>query len=84
LCAAAFYAGVLGWEAEAVEEMDYTVFNNDGAPIAGAMKPAMPRSRACWKIAIPSATSWARCKARRGQNNPEFNATGTHGTPTSA
>ena len=48
--AAAFYAGVLGWEAEAVEEMDYTVFNNDGAPIAGAMKPAMPGEPPNWLV----------------------------------
>jgi uncharacterized protein len=42
--AAAFYAKVIGWEAAAMEGMDYTVFNNDGEGVGGAAKvqPGMP------------------------------------------
>ena len=41
---------MLGWEAEAVEDMEYTVFNNDGAAIAGAMKPPMPGEPPNWLV----------------------------------
>ena len=30
--------------------MDYTVFNNDGSPIAGAMKPAMAGEPPNWLV----------------------------------
>jgi predicted enzyme related to lactoylglutathione lyase len=48
--AAAFFATVLGWEAQPFEGMDYTVFNNDGVGIAGATKPAMPGVPPNWLV----------------------------------
>jgi uncharacterized protein len=48
--AAAFYAKVVGWEAQRFEEMDYTVFNNEGTGIAGATKPPMEGIPPNWLV----------------------------------
>jgi predicted enzyme related to lactoylglutathione lyase len=48
--AAAFYAKVVGWEAQPFEGMDYTVFNNEGTGIAGATKPPMEGVPPNWLV----------------------------------
>lgn len=48
--AAAFYGKVLGWEAVPFEGMDYTVFNNEGQGVAGAMKPPMEGIPPNWLV----------------------------------
>jgi len=48
--AAAFYAKVFGWEPQKFAEMDYTVFNNEGTGIAGAMKSPMEGMPSYWLV----------------------------------
>ncbi|MGH8977730.1 MAG: VOC family protein [Acidimicrobiia bacterium] len=48
--AAAFYARVIGWDSQPFEGSDYTVFNNEGNGIGGAMKPPMEGIPANWVV----------------------------------
>jgi hypothetical protein len=48
--AAAFYAKVIGWDSQPFEGSDYTVFNNEGNGIGGAMKPPMEGIPANWVV----------------------------------
>jgi predicted enzyme related to lactoylglutathione lyase len=48
--AADFYAKVFGWEPAKFEEMDYTVFNNQGQGIGGATKPQMEGVPPNWLV----------------------------------
>src|SRR5262245_22150670 len=48
--ASAFFAAVLGWEAQPFEGMDYTVFNSEGAGIAGARKPTSAGIPPSWLV----------------------------------
>jgi predicted enzyme related to lactoylglutathione lyase len=68
--AAAFYAKLFGWEAQKFEEMDYTVFNNEGAGIGGAMKSPMEGMPSYWLVYFEVAdTDATAAQARdRGGN----------------
>jgi predicted enzyme related to lactoylglutathione lyase len=48
--AAAFYKQVFGWDPQPFEGMEYTVFNNAGEGIAGAMKPPMEGMPPHWVV----------------------------------
>ena len=48
--AAAFYKKLLGWDAQPMEGMDYTMFNLNGEGIAGGMKPPMPGAPSNWLV----------------------------------
>ena len=48
--AAGFYAKVFGWDAQKFPEMDYTVFNNGGQGIAGAMKSPAEGMPSYWLV----------------------------------
>jgi predicted enzyme related to lactoylglutathione lyase len=65
--AAAFYAKVFGWEAQRFEDMDYTVFNNEGAGIAGAMKSPMEGMPSYWLVYFEVADTDATVATARQQ-----------------